>query len=139
MANERTLFERILDPELRQPRTARERRELMSHSVIHHLSRLLNSREGCCLTVQDFGMPDVENKSGSRKELQHDMEMALRNTISRYEPRLRRVVVKMEETEEERLVPKFTITAELIPADSFTKEVAFTTIVDPSGKIRIDE
>lgn len=138
MANERTLFERILDPERRVPRTSTERKNLMSESVIRYLSRLLNSREGCCLTLDDFGMPDMESRSGSRRELQHELEMALRNTILKHEPRLKRVQVRMEETEEARLVPRFTISAEMIPSDALTKEVSFTTVVDPSGKIHVD-
>lgn len=138
MANERTLFERILDPERRAPRSSRERRELMVESVVHHLARLLNSRVGCCLTLEDYGMPDMESKAGSRKELQYELESALRATITKYEPRLKRVVVRMEEAEEDRLTPKFTVNAELNVRDDYQKDVAFTTVVEPSGKISVD-
>lgn len=138
MANERTLFERILDPERKIPRSSRERKELLCESILKHLQRLLNSREGCCLTLTDYGMPDIESRAGSKIELAHELETALRNTIQRYEPRLRRVVVKMEPSEEEKLVPKFTVTAELAPRDDFAKDVSFMTTVDPSGKILID-
>lgn len=138
MAGERTLFERIADPEKKPPRSARERKEVLVKSIIHHLQRLLNSRQGCCQILDDYGMPDMESRAGSRIELQHELEAALRSTVAKYEPRLRKISVRMDPSEEERLVPKFTIVAELAPRDDFAKDVSFMTVVDPSGKILID-
>ncbi len=137
MANERTLFERILDPSKRVPRSSRERKEMLTQSIIAHLKRVLNSREGCCQTLADYGMPDIESRSGSRNDLQRDLELALRDTIQKYEPRLRRIVVRLEESDELKLVPKFTVSAELAPRDDYAKDISFTTMVDPSGSFKV--
>jgi type VI secretion system lysozyme-like protein len=137
MANERTLFERILEPDVLAPRSARERKAMMSESVLSHLNRLLNSRAGCCQTLPDYGMPEIESWSGTSSELSRQMESALQATISAYEPRLRKVRVQLVETEEVRLTPKFHVSAELDARDDFIKDVSFTTFIDPTGKIEI--
>ena len=137
MAGERTLFERILKPDERVARTAHERKQAMSDSVVRHMAFLLNSRQGCCLTLSDYGMPDLDC-TGTKSEMRYELERAIRDTIAHYEPRLRRIRVTMEESEEAQLVPRFAISAELDCREDFTKDVAFTTVVDPSGKIMIE-
>ena len=138
MANERTLFERILDPERRTPRSARERKEMLSESIVRHLSLLLNSREGCCLTLGDYGMPEIESRWGGVNELGHELEAEIRGVITRYEPGLRRVQVRIDQQDAGALVPKFTISAQLAARDDFAKGVSFTTVLDPGGKVHID-
>jgi len=137
MANERTLIERLMKPEVRSARSARERKEQLTASVINHLSRLLNSRQGCSLTTPDYGMPDFNESLGTKNEMQAAFENAIRTTILTYEPRLRRVTVRLEEEDGPRLNPRFSITAELVSNDDFPKQVSFSTIMDPAGKLNI--
>ena len=137
MANERTLTERFLNPEIKSPRTARQRKELVTNSIIRHLRNLLNSRQGCCEILDDYGMPEMESKSDAKNLLSRELETSIRNTISRYEPRLKNVQVRMDVSEEDRLTPRFIIKAVLTSRDSFSKDISFSTIVDPMGTIRI--
>lgn len=138
MANPRTLFERILQPDVRTPRSSSERKTQMAESITRHLSRLLNSRQGCCRTLDDYGMPELENRAGSKLELGHDLEKAIRHTVSSYEPRLKRVQVRLDDTDEVRLSPKLQIAAELDCREDFTKDISFTTIITPEGKIAVE-
>lgn len=137
MAYERTLFERILKPNKPKPRTMADRKAQMTESIIRHLGRLLNAREGCCETVEDYGMPELDNWSGAQNELARQLERALRKTIQSYEPRLKKVKVRLIEIEEGRLVPKFNVSAELNVRQDFTKDVSFTTYLDPSGHVEV--
>ena len=137
MANERTLTERLLRPEIKAPRTSRERKELITNSIIRHLRNLLNTRQGCCETLEDYGMPELESKGDTKILLSRELESSIRNTISRYEPRLKNVQVRMDVSEDDRLTPRFVIKAVLTSRDSFAKDVSFSTIVDPVGTIRI--
>ena len=137
MANERTLVERLINPEARAGRSARDRREQLAESVVAHLTRLLNSRQGCCNTLPDYGMPDFNENLGSKNEMQAAFESAIRSTIQNYEPRLRRVVVRLEEEEGPRLNPRFNITAELATTDDSRRQVSFSTVMDANGKISI--
>ena len=137
MANERTLMERLMKPDQRPGRSARDRKEHLTESVIWHLTRLLNSRQGCCLIALDYGMPDFNENLGSKNEMQAAFENAIRSTIQKYEPRLRRVVVRLEEDEGPRLNPRFNVTAELVTSDDVSKEVSFSTVMDAAGKLSI--
>ncbi|MCL5271066.1 MAG: type VI secretion system baseplate subunit TssE [bacterium] len=137
MANERTLIERLMYPDLRPGRSARERKDHLADSVVRHLIRLLNSRQGCCLTLPDYGMPDFNESLGSKNEMQAAFESAIRSTIQKYEPRLRHVVVHLEEDEGPRLNPRFLVTAELVSNDDIPKQVSFATVMDANGKISV--
>ena len=137
MANERTVLERILNPDIRPGRSARDRRQQLADSVIEHLMRMLNSRQGCALTVDDYGMPDFNDSAGSKIEIRTSMETVLRNSIQKYEPRLRRVIVRMEQDEGTRLNPRFTITAELATTDDTQRQISFATVMDPTGQLTI--
>ncbi len=137
MATERTLIERLMYPDQRPGRSARDRKAHLTDSVIRHLVRLLNSRQGCCLTAADYGMPDFNESLGSKNEMQSAFESAIRSTIQKYEPRLRRVVVRLEEDDGPRLNPRFNVTAELVTTDDIPKQVSFSTVMDAAGKLSI--
>jgi type VI secretion system protein len=135
--NERTLLERLMYPDMRPGRSARERKDHLSDSVARHLSRLLNSRQGCCLTQPDYGMPDFNESLGSKNEMRAAFESAIRGTIQKYEPRLRGVVVRLNEDDSPRLEPRFTIQAELSTPEDMPKQVTFATIMDAHGRMSV--
>ena len=135
--NERTLLERLMYPDKRPGRSARERKDHLSDSVTHHLTRVLNSRQGCCLTQPDYGMPDFNESLGSKNEMRATFENAIRSTIQKYEPRLRSVVVRLDDDDSPRLEPRFTIQAELATPDDMPKQVTFATIMDANGRMAV--
>jgi len=137
MADGRTLFERITQPRVKAATTPSQRKDVLVRSIVQHLRDLLNTRQGCCSAAPDYGMPDLQGETDSRGRLARELETKIRNTITRYEPRLGGVRVRMQAVEEARLAPRFVITARLTGQGDYSKDVSFSTIVDPLGKIEI--
>lgn len=138
MSSPRTLFDRILNPGEDDRYTAAQRREAAIESVVGHLTLLLNTRQGNCETLPDYGMPEMEGKNEAAVSLRREMETEIRNTILRYEPRLARVRVKMDLADEDSLVPRFIVTGELNETEGGGAKVSFVTILDQSGQIRVE-
>lgn len=70
-----------------------------TESVLANLRALLSTRRGYGSFIQDFGLPDVSGMEDQRRAARQ-MEEELRALISRYEPRLRDVVIKLVEAPE---------------------------------------
>lgn len=138
MSSPRTLFDRILNPDEDDRYTAAQRREAAIESVVAHLTLLLNARQGNCETLPDYGMPEMEGRNEAAVSLRREMETEIRNTITRYEPRLERVRVKMDLSDEDSLVPRFIVSGQLNESDADGAKVSFVTILDQSGQIRVE-
>ncbi len=96
MGRERTFLERIADRDVGGGPTSDEDLGALMESVRRHLGRLLNSRHGMCQTLPDYGLPSlVDLTAGSGDQVQI-VANALKATIERYEPRLRRVRVTQD-------------------------------------------
>ena len=67
--------------------------ERLVKSVHSHLSRLLNSRQGCLKHLPDYGLPDVAEMYQGLPYSMPDLMQAIKKTIERYEPRLKHVTV----------------------------------------------
>jgi type VI secretion system protein len=66
-------------------------------SILDHLHRLLNTRQGSVPILDDYGIPDFTNLSGSNlTEAAQDLQVILRQVIEHYEPRLCRVQVSFD-------------------------------------------
>lgn len=137
MANERTVFQRLLRPEEPRGASLAQRKAMIVDSIIEHLRGLLNSRRGCTLANGDFGLPDLNTKRDGTPATRAELENQIRETIQHFEPRLRRVQVRMDEPEAGVFAPRFIITAQLAHRDDFPKDVSFTTVIDPTGKFDI--
>ena len=55
MGRERSLLDRLDDPRPNAPRRVEESTEDLADSVLVHLQRMLNTRQGNCLTLEDYG------------------------------------------------------------------------------------
>jgi len=135
MADER-LLERIMRIES-QPGT-REGQSLSRQvdSVIAHLQRLLNTRQGNVPIAPDFGIPDITNTTGEGiTELTIRIEQELRNAIQKYEPRLRDVSVHLLSEHDDILTIRFKLEAVL--ATSRNTPVVLETIVNAGGKVNV--
>jgi len=64
------------------------------------------------------------------------MQRAIRNSIERYEPRLRKVQVTPANPEDDFLQLRFEITAELVTADE-DASVWFETTIGADGHVRV--
>ena len=58
-------------------------------SIRHNLSRVLGTRQGAVQALPDYGLPDLNDLTLSRSELQNMLSSAIERLIIHYEPRLR--------------------------------------------------
>jgi type VI secretion system protein len=135
------LFDRTLRERLRNAGTVREpilhvRTERVIESVLDHLRKMFNVRQGSVLTVPVYGMPDFNDIVFQFPDAILEIQRAIRTSIEQFEPRLRRVRVRHTPDEEDPLNLRFEIRAELVLEDEHTP-VWFETSLDTSGRASV--
>ena len=114
------------------------RGEDLESVVIRHLKRMLNTRAGSALTAPDYGIVELS-------ELIHDfpnatgiMQRSIKNTISKFEPRLRNVQVRAIEPDDmDPMNIHFEITGQLVYPDGERQAIRFNTSVDESSNVTV--
>jgi len=104
-------------------------------SVLANLRRILNSRHGIAVAHPDYGIPDLTDLVHTFPEGVGGMQRAIKEAVEKYEPRLRRVIVKNAEAEDQ-LAMRFEIKAELASDDGKTP-IRFETWIDADGEVEI--
>lgn len=132
---EERLLERIRAWEKEPERRGREDPGRLAASVLSHLRRILNTRQGSVPIAADFGMPDFLEVLESYPESLREMERSIRQVIRNYEPRLRGVRVAFLPQEEDPLSLRFQVAARL-SGDPKT-QVVFETLVTSDGKVEL--
>lgn len=130
-----TLFERLADPERNARRTISENTQELVDSIMRHLQRLLNTRQGHVLTRPDYGMPDFTDCAESLPETLDKVRRAIKSSIEAFEPRLRRVRITHLPSEDSLLL-HFGITGQLL-AGKQEISTFFSTKVGPSGNAEV--
>jgi type VI secretion system protein len=132
---EARLLERIRTWERDPARREREDPRRVIDSVLAHLHRILNTKQGNVPIAEDYGVPDFTDLLYSYPESVRDIERTIRSAIQKYEPRLKAVKVTFIPQDEDLLSLRFQIAARL-SGESKT-QVFFETVVDSDGKIEI--
>jgi len=132
---EARLLERIRTWEKDPARREREDPRRVIDSVLLHLHRILNTKQGNVPIAEDYGVPDFTDLLYSYPESVRDIERTIRSAIQKYEPRLKAVKVTFIPQDADLLSLRFQIAARL-SSESKT-QVFFETIVDSDGKIEI--
>ena len=129
-------LERAADPTASGRSTARD--SDVEASVSQHLNRLLNTRQGSCLTCPDYGLVEVSEVLHDFPDAIGIVQRALKNTIQQYEPRLKNVQVRHIKGEEMgEMTLSFEITAQLHLPDGRRQSLRFATAVDGSGNVQV--
>jgi type VI secretion system protein len=102
-------------------------------SVIDHLKKLLNARQGTTLMDPGFGMPDITDLRATFPDSVRDIERTLSRTIEQYEPRLVQVEVSFVE-QDERMNLYFHIRA-LLRSDGQPRPIHLESALSPSGRM----
>lgn len=110
----------------------------MIRSVQAHLQRILNTRHGNVPIAVDYGIPDFTNLMNDFHDSRQSLERTIRNTILKYEPRLKAVRVAFLEQEEDKLTLRFQISAQLVMKDH-RDPVMFESVLDAGGRITVKE
>jgi type VI secretion system protein len=107
-------------------------------SILAHLRKILNARQGSALIADDYGVPDFTDLAATfSSDKVRDLVRSVKTVINKYEPRLSSVKVESETQMEHYLELHFKIDGALIMGDQVEVPVSFETIIDPSGKIKV--
>jgi type VI secretion system protein len=132
---EERLLERIRLQENAPARRATDDHRRCINSVLSHLQRILNTRQGNVLIGDDYGVPDFIDFLQNCPDSVRDIEHSIRAAIDKYEPRLSEVRVTFDSQEDDVLVLRFQIAARL--STDGGQPVYFETLLDTDGKIRV--
>lgn len=134
---ERRLLERVAGLGTDSQRSHITRAEILVDSILNHLRRILNTRQGSVPIDPSFGVPDFTNFAGSLSggtTLQMIEDMS--RMIQRYEPRLRKPQVTFSESQDDMLSLSFSI-AGWIAVDDREIPVRLTSHVASNGQISL--
>lgn len=82
-------------------------------SVMSNLNRLFNTRQGSVKHLPDYGLPDISSIYREAPRSIDDLRRAIKTVVKQYEPRLRRVHVEHQDTDEFDMRLVFILTGEL--------------------------
>ncbi len=107
-------------------------------SILKYIKNILSTKQGSAIISYDFGIPDVTNfHDKSYGQYIKDMENSLIGTIIKFEPRLENVKVIYDEQAEKTTMMHFKIQAQLKNYKDI--DVIFETVINPDGKVTINE
>src|SRR3954469_18160394 len=107
-------------------------------AVSQHLARMLNTRQGSCLTCPDYGLIEVSEILSDFPDAVGIMQRAIKNSIQTYEPRLKNVQVRhLKNDVANEMMLQFEITAQLHLPDGRRQSLRFSTQVDSSGNVKM--
>ena len=117
-------------------RRSREDPKRTIDSVLEHLQQILNTRQGSALIGDDYGVPDFTELTQAYPDSVREFARSIRQTIQKYEPRLKGIRVRLIPQDEDFLSLRFQIMAQLLTEDH-KEPVLFESVVDSDGKISI--
>ena len=105
-------------------------------SVLEHLRVLLNTRRGDSEAAPDFGIPDFTDYLHNVPNALLELQIALQQTIARYEPRLTQIVVRAVDVDPASLVLYFEVSAKVTGARD--QPLRFVTRMVRGGRVLVD-
>ncbi len=135
MGCDRTLLERLADPDPSARRTIRKDTQSLVESVMRHLQRMLNTRQGHVPIQPEYGMPDITDCAEGSPEAVDRVRRAIRSSLEMFEPRLRRIRITHLPAGDD-LNLHFGITGQIV-TENEQISVHFSTTVSPSGNAAI--
>ncbi len=105
-------------------------------SILDHLNNILNTRRGNVPIADDYGIPDFTEFLHYYPESLREFERAIRQSITKFEPRLKAVRVTFTPQEEDMFTVRFQISAKLVMTPN-AAPILFDSRLDTDGKIRV--
>lgn len=133
---EKSLLERIDDPDTAYSRSLDIDPGKLSESVLMHLRNMFNVRRGSVMTIDDYGMPDFNDMVNDFPNAIKVIRTIIRDSIRKYEPRLKQVSVSHIKVEDKPLDLFFQVKAEL-QLEGQKVPILFETVVGDSGSVKI--
>jgi|GEM_PF-142518 len=109
----------------------------MIKSVLDHVQKILNTKQGAVLIDDDYGLPDYTDIAGSfSSDKVQDLEREINRVIRKYEPRLIDALIEFEQQQDDVLALRFKIKGKLM-SEHQDVPVVFESVVQSDGKIVI--
>ncbi|MDR0827346.1 MAG: type VI secretion system baseplate subunit TssE [Desulfovibrio sp.] len=109
----------------------------LNHSLLRHLTAILNTRRGSVPIAPDYGIADVTDLGSSfTAESVADMQTDLERVVMRYEPRLSSVHMEYTPKPELPIAAVFCLDA-AIETENGTTPLHFDTILDATGIVSL--
>jgi len=100
-----------------------------SLSIMDHLNRMFNTREGSVAHLKDYGLPDVTDIYRRMPDAIEELRAAIKRTVELYEPRLENVRVVRREGEDVDQRLGFIVSGELKGGGGMVRfQTMFTSI-----------
>ncbi len=133
---EERLLERLRATEEDPDRRETQNTGRLIHSILNHIQRILNTRQGSTLMAEDFGIPDFTDLSNVyNSEAMREIERSIKKVIIKYEPRLDKVSIGFKPEEDDILAMHLNISALIYDADNLP--VVFNTVISGDGKVSV--
>jgi len=120
-----------------QPVSSVPEDQRLLYSVVSNLNRLFDTRQGTIGHLPDYGLPDMRTVYRDAPRSGEDFRRAIKESVERYEPRLRRVRIEERETGEHSMRLVFILKAELETGEQIRLETTFesqrSAEVEPIG------
>lgn len=107
--------------------------EDLAVSIQAHLTQLLNTRRGMTPHLHHYGLPDIHTIYYSLPGSLEKLAGEIRETILRYEPRLRKVKVELVSSAQDNFRVTYRISGEVVEGSSFST-LTFETEVLRDGR-----
>ncbi len=133
---EERLLERLRATEANPDRRETQDTNRLINSILNHIQRILNTRQGSTLMAEDYGIPDFTDMSGVyQSEAMRAIERSIKEVIIKYEPRLEKVSIGFLPEEDDILAMHLKISA--LIRDQNDMPVEFNTIISGDGKVNV--
>jgi len=111
----------------------------LESAVLEHLQKLLNTRQGSASTVPDYGMVELSEMLHDFPDAQGIMQRTIKNTIIKYEPRLKNVQVRsiQGDSDQSSMFVYFEVKAQLVFPNGERQPIRFSTSIDESSNVKI--
>ena len=101
-------------------------------SIMDHLNRLFNTREGSLVHLKDYGLPDISEIYRKMPHGIEELQKAIARTVEKYEPRLKKVKVTPRETDPKEFRLVFILSGELTEGGLVRFQTTFTSMGNSS-------
>jgi type VI secretion system protein len=101
-------------------------------SIMDHLNRLFNTREGSLPHLKDYGLPDISEIYRKMPHGIEELQKAIKRTVEQYEPRLHKIKVVPRDSDTPDFKLVFILTGELREGGLVRFQTTFTSMGNSS-------
>ena len=101
-------------------------------SIMDHLNRLFNTREGSLPHLKDYGLPDISEIYRKMPHGIEELQKAIKRTVEQYEPRLHKIKVAPRDSDANDFKLVFILSAELREGGLVRFQTTFTSMGNSS-------